>query len=43
MASYDSIIVDNELVRIGKQMAIQKTGGTKEKYIKITHDILFLK
>jgi len=23
-------------------MAIQKTGGTTEKYIKITHDTLFL-
>jgi len=42
MASYDSITVDNELERICKQMAILKTGGTMEKYIKITPDTLFL-
>jgi len=41
MASYDSITVDNELERICKKMAIQKTGRTMEKCIKITHDTLF--
>jgi hypothetical protein len=42
MASYDNITLDNELERICKQMAIQKTGGSMEKYIKITLDTLFL-
>jgi hypothetical protein len=42
MASYDSITVDNDLETICKQMAIQKTGETTEKYLKITHDTMFL-
>ena len=42
MASYDSVTVNNELEMICKQMAIHKTGGTMEKYIKITHDSMFL-